>query len=138
MARPAGWLTDPRGVRRTLGLGQLLTGAMVALAGLPGSLPLMLCCLVVAGFGFSVANPATGRAIVEWFPARERGMAMGIKQTGLTVGGILGSLLLPPIALRLDWRDAFIVAGLLSLASALAVLAFYRPPSLGAVRAPQG
>ena len=56
MALPAGWLTDLLGVRRTLGLGQLLTGAMVALAGLTGSLPFMLCCLVVAGFGFSVAG----------------------------------------------------------------------------------
>jgi len=137
MALPAGWLTDLLGVRKTLALGQALTGVMVALVALTGSLPLMLCCLVLAGFGFSVANPATGRAIVEWFPARERGMAMGIKQTGLTVGGILGSLLLPPIALRLDWRDAFIVAGLLSLASAVAVMAFYRPPSLAAVRAPE-
>src|SRR6059036_4348749 len=41
MALPAGWLTDRLGVRRTLGLGQALTGAMVALAGLTGSLPLM-------------------------------------------------------------------------------------------------
>ena len=136
MALPAGWLTDLLGVRRTLGLGQLLTGAMVAVAGLTGSLPLMLCCLVVAGFGFSVANPATGRAIVEWFPARERGMAMGIKQTGLTIGGILASLLLPPIALRLGWRDALVVAGLLSIASAVVVMVSYRPPSLIAVRAP--
>jgi ACS family hexuronate transporter-like MFS transporter len=136
MALPAGWLTDLLGVRRTLGLGQALIGAMVALAGLTGSLPLVLGCLVVAGFGFSVANPATGRAIVEWFPARERGMAMGIKQTGLTVGGILGALLLPPLAFRLGWRDALVVAGVLSLASAAAVMALYRPPSLTAVRAP--
>ena len=76
MALPAGWLTDLLGVRKTLALGQALTGVMVALVALTGSLPLMLCCLVLAGFGFSVANPATGRAIVEWFPARERGMAM--------------------------------------------------------------
>ena len=128
MALPAGWLTDLLGVRRTLGLGQLLTGAMVALAGLTGSLPLMLCCLVVAGFGFSVANPATGRAIVEWFPARERGMAMGIKQTGLTIGGILGSLLLPPIALRLGWQFAFLFTGAFSAVWIVCWLTLYRRP----------
>jgi len=137
MALPAGWLTDLLGVRATLGLGQALTGVTVALAALTGSLPLMLGCLVLAGFGFSVANPATGRAIVEWFPARERGMAMGIKQTGLTVGGILGALLLPPLALHRGWRDAFIVAGLLSVASGVVVLVLYRPPLLAAVRAPE-
>src|SRR4029453_4314492 len=46
--------------------------------------------LVLGGFGFSVLNPATGKAVVEGFPPRERGMAMGIKQTGLTLGGLAG------------------------------------------------
>ena len=135
MALPAGWLTDLLGVRTTLGLGQALTGATVSLAALTDSLPLMLGCLVLAGF--SVTNPATGRAIVEWFPARERGMAMGIKQTGLTAGGILGSLLLPPLALHRGWRDAFIAAGMISLASGAGVMALYRAPLLAAVRAPE-
>src|SRR5262249_61087117 len=44
--------------------------------------------------------------------------------------------LLPPLALWLAWRYALVVAGLLALASAAAVVVFYRPPSLTAVRAP--
>ena len=60
--------------------------------------------LVVAGFGFSVLNPSTGKAVIEWFPPRRRGVAMGIKQTGLTLGGLTGALTLPPLALALGWR----------------------------------
>src|SRR5207247_267351 len=76
--------------------------------------------------GFSVLNPATGRAVVEWFPPRERGIAMGVKQTGLTLGGLAAALTLPLIARAWSWRHALATAGLLSLASATLVAIFYR------------
>src|SRR5438309_2582517 len=85
-AAPAGWVTDRLGVRLTLGAGQLLIGAMVVLAATSHGLPALLALLVLGGFGFSVLNPATGKAVVDWFPPRERGVAMGLKQTGLTLG----------------------------------------------------
>src|SRR6059036_2559199 len=114
MALPAGWLTDHLGVRWTLALG---------------------------GFGFSVLNPATGRAVVEWFPPRERGIAMGVKQTGLTLGGLTAALLLPPIARAWSWRHALATAGLLSLVSATLVAILYRsrstPSTAGPVERPR-
>ena len=133
MAVPAGWLTDRLGVRRTLALGQALTGAAVTLAAAGASLPGILACLTVAGFGFSVANPATGRAVMEWFPPRQRGLAMGIKQTGLTLGGVLGALTLPPIALAFGWRAAFVTAGALTALSGLLVTLLYRRPPVSLV-----
>jgi MFS transporter, ACS family, aldohexuronate transporter len=125
MALPAGWLTDRLGVRLALGLGQLVVGAMIVLAARSASLATLLTFLVLGGFGFSVLNPATGKAVVEWFPARERGMAMGIKQTGLTLGGLAAALALPPIALAWSWRIALALAGVLSLASAVLVAILY-------------
>jgi MFS transporter, ACS family, hexuronate transporter len=136
MSLPAGWLTDRLGVRATLALGQALAGVMVALAGLVGTrLPLLLACLVVAGFGFSVCNPATGKAVMEWFAPRERGVAMGIKQTGLTLGGVAGALALPPLAVGFGWREALMIAGGVSIAGAVAVALGYTQPDL-AVAAP--
>jgi MFS transporter, ACS family, hexuronate transporter len=132
MALPAGWLTDRLGVRLALGLGQLLVGAMIALAASSASLAGLLALLVLGGFGFSVLNPATGRAVVDWFPPRERGIAMGIKQTGLTLGGLAGALALPPIALAWSWRHALATAGGLSLLSAALVSILYRPGATGA------
>src|SRR5262245_32027872 len=90
MSLPAGWLTDRLGVRTALGGGQALIGALVLTAALASELVVLLACLVVAGFGFSVLNPSTGKAVVESFPPRRRGLAMGIKQTGLTLGGLGG------------------------------------------------
>jgi ACS family hexuronate transporter-like MFS transporter len=124
MSLPAGWLTDRFGARLTLAAGQCLTGALVALAGRAPGLPQVLGYLFLAGLGWAVVNPATGKAILERFPARERGFAMGIKQTGLTVGGIAASLTLPAVALAHGWRAALTAAALASLAAAAAVLAF--------------
>src|SRR5437899_4978150 len=141
MALPAGWLTDRLGVRLALGLGQLLVGAMIALAALSPNLVWLLTLLVLGGFGFSALNPATGKAVVEWFPPRERGMAMGVKQTGLTLGGLAAALALPPIASVWSWRHALALAGALSLASAGLVSILYRPcpaeASAPAVERPQ-
>jgi MFS family permease len=137
MSLPAGWLSDRHGVRRTLALGEALTGAMVLLAALAWGFGGLLAALLVGGFGFSVLNPSTGKAILEWFPPRRRGAAMGIKQTGLTLGGIASALALPPMAAAWGWRWALATAGGAALVSALVVGLVYRPPrGLAPVTAP--
>jgi sugar phosphate permease len=133
MSLPAGWLTDRLGARLTLAAGQGLTGVMIAVAARAEGLPLMLGMLFLAGLGWAVVNPTTGKAILERFPARERGFAMGVKQTGLTVGGIVASLTLPSIALADGWRQALTVAALASLAAAVAVLMGMRRDGGGTV-----
>jgi MFS family permease len=129
MSLPAGWLTDRLGVRAALGAGQALIGVLVLIAALASDLAVLLACLVVAGFGFSVLNPSTGKAVVEWFPPRRRGLAMGVKQTGLTLGGLAGALVLPPVALAAGWRAALVTGGALALASSALTLIVYRSPA---------
>lgn len=136
MSLPAGWLTDRLGVRLTLGGGLLLIGALVMAASWTRSVPALLGTLVVAGFGFSVLNPSTGKAVVEWFPPRGRGLAMGIKQTGLTLGGLTGALTLPPLALASGWRDALLAAGAVSVVAAALVLVVYRTPATATSASP--
>jgi ACS family hexuronate transporter-like MFS transporter len=63
---------------------------------------------------FEGANfPAGLKAIAEWFPARDRSMAVGI----LAVGPGLGAIIAPPlfafITYYLGWRWSFIIAGLI-------------------------
>jgi sugar phosphate permease len=117
---------DRIGVRATLASGLTVIGVMVAFAARAETLPGLLGCHAIAGFGFSVLNPATGKAVLDWFPPRQRGIAMGIKQTGLTLGGVAGALTLPPLAVGADWRHAITAAGLTSLACALLVAIAYR------------
>jgi sugar phosphate permease len=51
----------------------------------------------VGALGASV-NAASGRAIMAWFPASELGLALGIRQTAIPIGGALGAALLPILA----------------------------------------
>ena len=108
---PGGRLADRLGVRTSF-LGGLALGAagLAAAAWSPG-FPTFLLSLFVAGIGWSVVNPALGRAIIDLFPARERGIAMGIKQMGLTLGGSVAALVLPAIAAALGWRAAIGTCG---------------------------
>jgi MFS family permease len=105
---PGGRLADRVGVRRSL-LGGLAVGAVGLAAGAaaPG-FATFLGCLFLAGIGWSVVNPALGRAILDLFPPQERGIAMGIKQMGLTLGGLAGALVLPAVAARFGWRAAIV------------------------------
>ena len=121
---PGGRLADRVGVRPSL-LGGLAIGSAGLLgAALAPGFPLFLGCLVVAGVGWSVVNPALGRAIVDVFPMRERGIAMGIKQMGLTLGGVASALSLPAIAAALGWRAG---VGACAVVLALPVALAWRP-----------
>jgi len=137
MSLPAGSLTERYGVGRPLVAGLVLIAVAVAATACVRIVPLLLAFLVIAGFGFSILNPTTGRAIYDWFPARERGLAMGVKQAGLTLGGIVSALLLPPIASALGWQAAVLLGAALSLLAALVVGAAYREaPGHGALATP--
>jgi len=138
---PAGHLADRWGVRPTF-LGGLAVGAGgLALAAAAPGFSMFLGCLFLAGVGWSVVNPVLGKAIVDLFPVRERGIAMGIKQMGLTVGGVISALTLPPVAAALGWRTAVVtcavVMGTPALVSwpLLASLAVRRTGTTGGVDA---
>ncbi len=126
---PGGRLADRLGVRPAF-LGGLALGAagLLAAALAPGFLAFLFC-LFVAGAGWSVVNPTLGKAIMDVFPVRERGIAMGVKQMGLTLGGLVSALALPAIAAALGWRYA---VGACSVVVALPVALGWRP--LGAFR----
>ncbi|MBI3636465.1 MAG: MFS transporter [Candidatus Rokubacteria bacterium] len=103
---PAGRVTDRLGPRACLTGGLSVGGLMLLLGAGAPSFATFLGCLVVTGIGWSVVNPALGRAILELFALRERGVAMGIKQMGQTAGGIIAALVLPTVAEQWGWRVA--------------------------------
>jgi len=128
---PGGRLADRLGVRPAL-LGGMALGAVgLGIAAVAPGFALFLACLFVAGTGWSVVNPALGKAIMDLFPIHERGTAMGIKQMGLTVGGVVSALTLPGIAVWLGWRAAILAC---ALVVALPVVLAWRP--LAGLRTP--
>lgn len=90
-----GALADRIGERRVIGIG--LSGAAVALvaAGLVGGAWAVGACLVAAGALGAAANAASGRAVVAWFPASQRGFALGWRHMSTPMGGAIASVGLP-------------------------------------------
>lgn len=80
------------------------------------------------GLGESGNFPAGIRAVTDWFPQRERALAIGVFNAGANVGAIITPLLVPLLVLWFDWRMAFFVTGLFGLAWLAAWWLLYRHP----------
>jgi MFS transporter, ACS family, hexuronate transporter len=72
--------------------------------------------------------PAGIRAVTEWFPMRERAMAVGIFNAGTALGSMVAPLIVGGIALTFGWRYAFVITGALGFVWVVAWSAFYRLP----------
>ncbi len=72
--------------------------------------------------------PAGVKAVSEWFPMRERALAVGIFNSGTAVGAALAAPLVSFVALRWGWRSAFVVGGLLGFVWLVVWSVLYRRP----------
>ncbi|MCK8616261.1 MFS transporter [Gordonia sp. C13] len=73
------------------------TGAAVAAAA-DASYVLVGAALLVGGIGSGAANGASGRIVVGWFPAHQRGTAMGVRQMAQPLGIGTCALTMPVVA----------------------------------------
>jgi len=80
------------------------------------------------GMAEAAMIPAGLKASSEWFPAKERSIAVG----WFNVGSSIGAMVAPPLVvwaiLVHSWQLAFVVVGALSLAWAISWLVFYKHP----------
>ncbi|MBY8880966.1 MFS transporter [Streptomyces sp. PLK6-54] len=80
-----------------LGLGAAAAALAVAAWTVHGMVPLGLL-LVLAGAAGASVYSASGRLVMGWFTARERGLAMGIRQTSTPLGMGVAALAMPPLS----------------------------------------
>ncbi len=123
---PGGWLVDRLGSRRVLAVAQLVLGSFVVAMSQARSFPQLLLCTFIAGVGQGLASPAMTKAVITWAPEDSRATAMGIKQTGVTLGAALVAAILPTLAMISSWQQALVLVGLVVLASASVPLWAYR------------
>ena len=109
-----GWAADRWGERVVLAIGLLGAGLSLLAASQVTALGLLLPLLFVVGLSSSAVNPVSGRLILGWFSTRERGVAMGIRQTGQPLGVAMAALVLPSMAqAALSPAFLFLAAGCL-------------------------
>ena len=142
---PWGLLTDRWGDRPVL-LGGLV-GTAFALAAMAlwaapagghvSALPWLAAGLVLVGLLGGSVNGASGRAVMTWFADGERGLAMSIRQTAVPLGGAIGALLLPALALHGGFAAVYGALAVLCLVAAFLAWAWVHEPPLGG-RPPAG
>jgi ACS family hexuronate transporter-like MFS transporter len=140
----SGRLTDLLGTRAGMAVFVCwwsLSNALTAAVGGVRSLGAMRFAL---GLGEAGVWPAASKAVAEWFPARERALAIGVYTMGATIGATVAPYIVIPLASwpfaeRLPWlahllgpgtgwRMAFILTGLAGIVWLVPWWLLYRNP----------
>jgi MFS transporter, ACS family, hexuronate transporter len=108
-----GRLLDVLGTRR--GFALIMIWWSIACAGhaLASSVLVLAMFRFLLGMGEGGAFPAATKAVAEWFPARERSMAMGIINAGTAVGAVAAPPAIAAIIVTAGWRWVFLAVGIL-------------------------
>jgi MFS transporter, ACS family, hexuronate transporter len=73
--------------------------------------------------------PGSGKAVAEWFPPKERGLAFGIFNAGSSLGAVLAPPLIALIVSLLGWRWVFFITGGIGFLWAWIWLKIYEVPA---------
>ena len=80
------------------------------------------------GIGEAGGFPAGIKAVAEWFPKKERALAIGVCNAGTNIGAIVTPLVIPAVVLAYGWQMAFVATGLAGLLWLPLWLLIYRRP----------
>ncbi|HWQ55468.1 MAG TPA: MFS transporter [Bryobacteraceae bacterium] len=128
----AGAMVDRLGTRRGLGYAVVWWSLAEMLHAFATGLVSLCVARALLAVGEAAIIPAGVKAISEWFEDRERGLAVGIFEMGLSIGPILAPPLVVWIAMRQNWRYAFLWTGATGLVWAIPWLLLYRRPAVAA------
>jgi len=123
-----GYLMDKKGEKQIIGWGSILLG-MSALLLIPvNHYTTLLLVLIVVGIWYGSAQTGGSTAIVKWFPNKHRGLAIGIRQTGIPIGGALASTLLTYLYQHHHLSSVHLAQGLMAVGGGLLFLLLYKEP----------
>jgi predicted MFS family arabinose efflux permease len=123
----AGALVDNFGSRRMMTTIFVVSLSSVLAISVAPSYLLLLATAAIAGSANALGNPAANKLIASQLPAGSRGLVMGIKQSGVQFGIMLGGLAFPPLSTAFGWRVAVAAAALLPALGILATRVVLQP-----------
>ncbi|QIL81075.1 MFS transporter [Diaphorobacter sp. HDW4A] len=137
---PWGMLTDAWGDRPVLLTGLFSTvGVLAVMAfevvphdGVTPSFAVLCGAMLIVGLMGGSVNGSSGRAIMSWFAANERGLAMSIRQTAIPLGGALAALSMPWLAATYGFGTLFGTLAAFNALAAILVWAWVRQPDVAA------
>jgi ACS family hexuronate transporter-like MFS transporter len=127
---PGGVCCDRYGARKMMSSGFLLIGTFFFVFSFSESFLFASSFLFLMGLGVGGCQISAAKAVMDWFPFKGRATAMGVKQTGINVGGILSSSLFPFLLSLYPWPLVIRGSSLVALAFVFLFYLFYRDSPL--------
>ena len=124
----AGRLIDKTGTR----IGFSISIVIWSIAGMLHAVAKSVTGFSIARIGLGLGEagnfPAAVKAVAEWFPKNERGLATGIFNAGTSVGVVCALLIVPWILNNYGWQEVFWITGALGFVWLIFWLIYYQVP----------
>jgi dipeptide/tripeptide permease len=98
----------------------IATFAMLVTAA-TGTLPAIVLSAVLMGLAYGATAPASTHLLVPRTPPAYMNLVLSIRQIGVPLGGMLASLAMPPLTLRLGWQTSLLLQLVPAVALALLI-----------------
>lgn len=131
LGMPMAMWADRRNRRNLIAFSIAMWSGMTALCGMAQTYLQLMLARIGVGIGEAGSNPPSHSIIADLYGPAERTTALSIFATGVNIGIMLGYLIGGWVNEWLDWRWAFIIAGLPGLGIALLVRFTVREPPRG-------
>lgn len=76
---------------------------------------------LVAGAGYGMATPGASHVLARVTPAHQRGFVFSVKQSAVTLGGLVAGLVVPTLAQTIGWQTTLLTLAVLAASCALLV-----------------
>src|ERR1700726_510591 len=123
-----GRLMDRVGTRRGLTISVVWYSIVSLLTATANGLSSFTVFRFLLGAGESANWPGATKAVSEWFPKRERGLATALFDSGSSIGGAIAPFIVLSVYSRWGWRPAFVIPGVLGFLWLMVWRRMYYPP----------
>jgi MFS family permease len=132
-----GWVVDVLGVRKSLIAGLVSLGLLMIAHAFVSLYGLILILAFFTGIGFSIITPSANKAVADQVSVERRAFSIGLTLAFSGLGGFIGAIAMPVVAVGFGWRVAVFMGGLIALLGSCLVWCFV-PPTVKADLGPTG
>ncbi|PES82235.1 MFS transporter [Bacillus anthracis] len=123
-----GRLLDQYNEKRLISISSFLLGSSLLLTNIVNGFNGLLFVLLLMGMFYSVSQPGGSKVILKWFPKENCGLAMGIRQAGIPIGGALAGVLIPFLTIQYNMTYAINSIACICIIGGLLFFVFYKEP----------
>jgi ACS family glucarate transporter-like MFS transporter len=128
MMLPSGRGVDSFGAHRMAAIGAAVWSVAQMLSGAATGFATLLLTRLGLGVGEAPTFPVSYRSVRDWAPANERGLAVGLIQSGTLLGPAISAPFVAWLIASLSWRGSFVITGLIGLVWVVVWVVLVRTP----------